>query len=381
MTATLVAPVDAASKSNQKLRVLVVDDSLIYRKVIRDTLASLPNVEVVGVAGNGKAAIEKIQQLRPDMLTLDFEMPELDGLGVLKWMKQERCPAKAVMISALTTEGAEATVQALELGAFDFVVKPNGSDTKTNQEQLLHSLSQHVQAISASLHRKVAAPHLAKPLAAAASSPAKTAPPSAQILPGQRRIAIVGIGVSTGGPDALRVMLPMLPADLPVPVVIVQHMPPVFTKSLAQSLDKMCKLRVSEGEDGQVVKPGQIVIAPGGKHLRIIRNASGLPQIQLTEDAPVQSCRPSVDYLFYSLAESFGHQTLSVIMTGMGYDGADGCRRLHQLGGPVIAQSEDTCVVFGMPRKPVEEGVADVVSPLKSIAYNIENYAGRKPRA
>ena len=360
---------------------LVVDDSLIYRKVIRDTLAQMPEVEVVGVAANGKAAIEKIQQLNPDLLTLDFEMPELDGLGVLRWMKQEKCPAKAVMISALTTEGADATLQALAEGAFDFVVKPSGGDVKQNQQQLSSMLSQHVQAIANSRSRRLksASAHsrTSAPTAAGASRPVQ----QTRILPGQRRIGIVGIGVSTGGPDALRTMLPMLPADLPVPVVIVQHMPPVFTKSLAQSLHKLCKLPVSEGADGQVIKPGEIVIAPGGRHMKIIRNASGLPQVLLTDDAPVQSCRPSVDYMFYSLAESYGHQTLSVIMTGMGYDGADGCRKLHQLGGPVIAQNEESCVVFGMPRKPVEEGVADVVSPLKSIAAEIVNYAGRKPRS
>ncbi len=383
---TLVAPMAKSADTppapkTEKVRVLVVDDSLIYRKVIRDTLAALPNVEVVGSAGNGKAAIEKIEQLKPDMLTLDFEMPELDGLGVLKWMKQQKCPAKAVMISALTTEGAEATLQALAEGAFDFVVKPSGSDIQQNQGQLSAALKEHVHAIENLLNRT----RIPRPAAGAATPslarPIPRGPAITRILPGQRRIAIIGIGVSTGGPDALRTMLPMLPADLPVPVVVVQHMPPVFTKSLAQSLDKLCKLRVSEGAEGQIVQPGQIVIAPGGRHMKIVRNVAGLPQIHLTDDPPVQSCRPSVDYMFDSLAEGFGHQTLSVIMTGMGYDGADGCRKLHQLGGPVIAQSEATCVVFGMPRKPVEEGVADVVAPLNEIAQEIVNYAGRKPRA
>lgn len=371
-------PGNATSSPQQdKVRVLVVDDSLIYRKVIRDVLAAMPNVEVVGSAGNGKAAIEKITQLQPDMLTLDFEMPELDGLGVLRWMKQQKCRSKAVMISALTTEGAEATMQALHEGAFDFVVKPSGNDVHHNQEQLATALRAHVHAIQILLAGSAA-------IQAAKLEPTIVAPrrpPATRILPGQRRIAIIGIGVSTGGPDALRTMLPMLPGDLPVPVVIVQHMPPVFTKSLAQSLDKLCKLKVMEGEEGQVVQPGQVVIAPGGRHTKIVKNHLGLPMILLTDDPPVQSCRPSVDYLFNSLADTFGHQTLSVIMTGMGYDGADGSRRLHQLGGPVIVQNEATCVVFGMPRKPVEEGFADAVVPLQEIAPEILNYAGRKPRA
>lgn len=194
------------------------------------------------------------------------------------------------------------------------------------------------------------------------------------VRPGDRRIAIVGIGISTGGPDALRTMLPRLPADLPVPVVLVQHMPPVFTKSLANSLDKLCALRVYEAEDGQIVRRGEVAIAPGGKQMRIVPTASGDARVELTDDAPVQSCRPSVDYLFDSLAVGYENRTLAVIMTGMGYDGADACARLSQRGAPVIAQNEASCVVFGMPRRPVEEGVADVVAPLDRIADTIRSY-------
>ena len=215
-------------------------------------------------------------------------------------------------------------------------------------------------------------------------SPAPAAPAAPVVAnrpeAGKHRIGIVAIGVSTGGPDALRTMLPQLPANLPVPVAIVQHMPPVFTKSLADSLSKICKLRVCEAVDGQLIKPGEIAIAPGGKQMRVYKTAAGHAQVKLTDDAPVQSCRPSVDYMLNSLAESFGNQTLSVIMTGMGYDGVDGCRRLHQLGGPVIAQNEATCVVFGMPRKLVEDGIADVVAPLTSIAAEITRYTGRVTR-
>jgi two-component system, chemotaxis family, protein-glutamate methylesterase/glutaminase len=196
-----------------------------------------------------------------------------------------------------------------------------------------------------------------------------------------QRVDVVAIGVSTGGPDALRAMLPRLPADLAAPVVIVQHMPPVFTKSLADSLNKLCTLQVAEAADGQLVHPGEVVVAPGGRQMKVHRNETGQAVIELTDDPPVQSCRPSVDYLFHSLAESFGPHTLSIIMTGMGYDGADGCRRLHALGGPVIAQNEASCVVFGMPRKPVEEGVADVVSPLSSLANDIVRYTGRRTRS
>ncbi|MDZ4689300.1 MAG: chemotaxis response regulator protein-glutamate methylesterase [Planctomycetaceae bacterium] len=372
------SPLDAPSALAGKVRVLVVDDSLIYRKVVRDALAALPNVEVVGSAANGRIAIEKIEQLSPDLITLDFEMPELDGPGVLRWLRQSKRPTRAVMLSALTIEGGEATLQALQEGAFDFVVKPSGDNAQQNQLKLLTALAHRVDAVQSLLAGK-------RPSRAeirGGVTPTAGRPPVAMSRPqaGLHRIGIVGIGISTGGPDALRAMLPQLPADLPVPVVIVQHMPPVFTRSLADSLNRLCQLRVSEGVDGQLVKAGEIVIAPGGRQMKIHRTAVGHGQVELTDDPPVQSCRPSVDYLFHSLAESFGPQTLSVIMTGMGYDGAEGCRRLHHLGGPVIAQDEASCVVFGMPRKPVEDGVADVVAPLNSIAAEIVRYTGRRAR-
>ncbi|HET6423384.1 MAG TPA: chemotaxis response regulator protein-glutamate methylesterase [Planctomycetaceae bacterium] len=383
---TSITNPSAASPSpvpaEDKLRVLVVDDSLIYRKVVRDALATLPHVEVVGSAANGRVAIEKIEQFSPDMVTLDFEMPELDGLGVLKWLRQSQRPTKAVMLSALTIEGGEATVQALHEGAFDFVVKPSGKDAKQNQRDLESALLQQVDAlhtlITGKRRRSTAVRNV--PAAPPATPPSSSSVATNRPAAGTHRIGVVAIGVSTGGPDALRTMLPMLPGDFPVPIVIVQHMPPVFTKSLAESLNKICSLEVSEAVEYQIVKPGHVAIAPGGKQLKLLKTSTGLPQVKLTDDPPVQSCRPSVDYMLFSLAESFGDQTLSVIMTGMGYDGAEGSRRLHALGGPVIAQNEATCVVYGMPRKPIEEGYADVVAPLKSIAAEISRYAGRAAR-
>lgn len=362
-----------AATPTDKLRVLVVDDSLLYRKIVRDALAALPNVEVVGSASNGRMAIEKIEQLSPDLVTLDFEMPELDGPGVLRWLRQSKRPTRAVMLSAFTSEGADATVLALQEGAFDFVVKPSGGSPHDNQLLLQTALAARVQAVQDWRAAR-------QPRRAAVPPPSVGLPPATRVLPGTQRIGVVAIGVSTGGPDALRAMLPRLPADLAAPVVIVQHMPPVFTKSLADSLNKLCPLHVAEAVDGQLVAPGEVVIAPGGRQMKVRRTESGQVQIELTNDPPVQSCRPSVDYLFFSLADSFGSQTLSVIMTGMGYDGAEGCRRLHALGGPVIAQNEATCVVFGMPRKPVEEGVADIVAPLSSIADDIVRYTGRRTR-
>jgi len=368
-------PVNTGAGDETPLRVVVVDDSLIYRKVVRDTLAMIPGVEVVASAANGAIAIDKIQSLKPDLVTLDFEMPELDGPGVLAWMRTNKVSAKAVMLSALTSEGATATLQALEAGAFDFVVKPCGSDQEKNRLELKNALARQVEAVRSQLGRGrllTGRGGEAHAVRQPARSPGYTK--RSPVRPGDRRIAIVGIGISTGGPDALRTMLPRLPADLPVPVVLVQHMPPVFTKSLANSLDKLCALRVYEAEDGQIVRRGEVAIAPGGKQMRIVPTASGDARVELTDDAPVQSCRPSVDYLFDSLAVGYENRTLAVIMTGMGYDGADACARLSQRGAPVIAQNEASCVVFGMPRRPVEEGVADVVAPLDRIADTIRSY-------
>lgn len=375
--ATPTSPIAAPCSNAEKLRVLVVDDSLLYRKIVRDALAEIPNVEVIGSAANGQQALEKIATQNPDLITLDFEMPELDGLGVLRALKLGRVPTKAVMVSALTAEGATSTVQALQQGAFDFVLKPNGGDARANHATLVESLRECVEAVRHSLGK------VAKPKRETCTpNVAVRTPviPTVRNEPKTATVGIVGIGCSTGGPDALRVMLPKLPADFPVPIVLVQHMPPVFTQSLATSLDKLCALRVMEAEDGQPVRAGQILIAPGGRHMKIVLGANGLPLVKLSDEAPVQSCRPAVDVLFWSLAEAFGPKTLSVIMTGMGYDGADGCRRLHHLGGPVIAQNEASCVVFGMPRKPVEEGIADSVVPLDQIASEIVRYTGKRTR-
>lgn len=367
------------------MKVLVVDDSLLYRKVVRDALASIPNVEVVGSANNGRMAIEKIEQLQPDLVTLDFEMPEVDGLGVLRWLRSTGRQTRAVMISAFTSDGATATVQALQEGAFDFVVKPNGATPDDNRRSLTESLLDRINtlqfladSVATRRSRATARRAASAPAPAVEAAPVASTPAIAKPRPRNRIVSCVGIGISTGGPDALRAMLPKLPGNFHLPIVIVQHMPPVFTKSLATSLDKMCALRVVEGEDGMPLQAGRIIIAPGGKHLKTLRLQDGQVVCRLTDDAPVQSCRPSVDYLFESLADTYGAQTLAVIMTGMGYDGAQGCRQIAQRGGPVLAQDEASCVVFGMPRKPVEEGIADVVAPLDRIAQEIVTLSGRR---
>lgn len=358
------------------LRVLVVDDSLLYRKVVRDALMSIPDVEVVGSAVNGEMAISKIGELRPDLVTLDFEMPGINGLGVLKWLREQRSPTRAVMLSAFTEDGAEATVQALQQGAFDFVLKPSGADPNANRDTLARELAERARTVRFLLERTShVRPSLRPTLNVTAASAPRVDDPVR--VPVTRRthepVPAVGIGISTGGPDALRVMLPSLPGDLGVPVFLVQHMPPVFTRSLANSLNRTCRLTVLEAEEGMVAQPNHVYIAPGGKQMKVVVGARGT-LIRLTDDPPQHSCRPSVDYLFDSMTEVYGARSLYVIMTGMGYDGAESCRRHYHAGGPVLAQDEATCVVFGMPRKPVTEGFVDVVSPLGEVAPNIERF-------
>lgn len=374
------------------LRVLVVDDTVIYRKVVTEVLARIPGVEVVGVAANGKIAMQKIEQAPPDLLTLDMEMPEMDGLAVLRALKERHSPVKAIMLSAFTTEGADATVAALALGAFDFVVKPSGADAAQNAIALERQLREKIEAFSvARLRSPVAgATRPRRETGVASASPASRPPAGAgagaDVVQRMNRIAhasalrpeVVAVGISTGGPPALNKMLPALPGDLAAPVLVVQHMPPKFTLSLAKDLAGKCPLGVAEAADGDLVEPGRILIAPGGRQMKVARAAEGGGLVvRITDDPPENHCRPSVDYLFRSLAHACGGRVLGVIMTGMGNDGTLGCRLLKRQGAPIIAQDEATCVVFGMPKQPVEEGLADDVLPLGEIAGQIARVAGR----
>ncbi len=363
---------------DEPLRILVVDDTIVYRKIVTDVLSKIPNVRVVGSAANGKIALEKIAQLRVDLITLDLEMPELDGLGVLKKIHESAQNVGVLMLSAFTDDGAQATVQALKLGAFDFVLKPTGSDTRANAENLRHQLTSRIAAfIQTRRVRKILhqpspsdAPRLIPPLVPAAGVARRMARLARQI---SEKPAVVVIGVSTGGPRALADVIPQLPANLGVPVLIVQHMPEKFTRSLAQSLDVKAHLRVTEGQDGEPVIPNHVFIAPGGKQMKVVRHAEQPSQvlIRITDDPPENSCKPSADYLFRSAVRTYGPKTLGVIMTGMGSDGAAGCDLIKRNNGQVLAQDEATCVVFGMPKKPIADGLADVISPLGQIAQNI----------
>ncbi len=366
-----------------KIKVLVVDDTIVYRKAVSDILAEIPNVEVVGVAHNGRIAISKIKTLKPDLLTLDIEMPQMNGIEVLEYIRAHAPEVSAIMVSTLTSEGGEMTMKALELGAFDFILKPSAGNIEDSKRQLRELLLPLVKAFQigrttvgsmktgrTAISTRPTVRRPGRPGTAPAARPRTVAAPPAAARRGKSEV--VAIGISTGGPNALSRMMPMLPADLGVPVLIVQHMPPVFTRSLAASLDAKCALTVKEAENGEVIRPNVAYIAPGGKQMKLVASTDGRNrQIKITNDPPENSCRPSVDYLFRSVADYYVGRTTGVIMTGMGSDGTAGLEVLKQKGSFNIGQDKASCVVYGMPKTPAEKGLLDVVAPLDKIAAEI----------
>lgn len=351
------------SSGEQPIRVLVVDDSAFMRKILTNILAEGRGVQVVGTARDGLDALEEIPKLRPDVVTLDVEMPRMDGISALKEIMR-RHPMPVVMLSSLTQSGAHTTLQCLELGAVDFVAKPSGA------------ISLDIEKMSAEIVAKVSAAARSKP-AMRQPLPAFTPVSTRGIEPsGRRKITAVLIGSSTGGPRALQAVIPALPRDLGVPVVVVQHMPPSFTASLAERLNQSSQLSVREAKEGDHLHPGEVLVAPGGFHLEF----NGLGQCMLTESAPVNSVRPSVDVTLRSLIHSKGPRMLGVLLTGMGADGAAALKELRIAGGTTIVEHESTCVVYGMPRAAVEMGAVDRILPLHAIPQAIVDAAADQRR-
>lgn len=360
-----------------ELRVLVVDDTVIFRQLISDAIDSIPDMKVIGRASNGKFALEWIKSLHPDVITLDIEMPVMNGLEVLEAIRSQNLEVGVIMLSSLTRRGSEMTIRALELGAFDFLTKPTDGSLEENsqeiQEQLapiLKAFAQH-QEIHATLRGKtpvqpvIQVKEAQKPAIASGTGERvqqiTKAPPAEMVL----------IGISTGGPAALARVLPQLPADLGVPIFIVQHMPAQFTISLAKSLDKVCAIQVKEAEHGEEAKPDVAYIAPGGKQFKLGKDLRGKVVIKITDDPPENNCKPSADYLFRSAAHNFPGRCCAVIMTGMGTDGTSGLKLIKRNLARVIAQDEASCVVFGMPKEAIAAGVVDIVVPLEEIAVEI----------
>ena len=340
-------------KPNKKIRVLVADDSALMRKLIPHILAKVPEIEVVATAVDGLFALKKVGEYRPDVITLDVDMPRMDGLTALKHIVTEY-KTPVIMVSSLTEAGVELTLKALELGAMDFITKPHDA------------ISVHIGDIADDLIRKIKAIAKVSPVRLLPKPKVYSAPKSAKKIE-RRADKIIAIGISTGGPNALSYLLPLLPAEIPAGLLIVQHMPPGFTEVFADRLNNICKIDVKEARDGDMVVPGRVIIAPGGKHIKVKNTNFGYVVI-VSATAAVNGHRPSADVLFNSVAAECGRSAVGVIMTGMGEDGAEGLGHIKAAGGMTIAQDENSCVVYGMPKVAVERGYADRVASLQDMA-------------
>ncbi len=356
------------------IRVMVVDDSTVIRRLVSDALASDPEIEVAGVAANGAIALAKIPQINPDVITLDMEMPEMDGLQTLVELRKLYPRLPVIMFSTLTARGAAETLEALAKGATDYVTKPaNVGSVTVAMQSVREELIPRIKTFARpQLGRVAALSGTARPLMSLSR---------ATLRPSDGPIDVVAIGVSTGGPNALAAILPKLAVDFPVPIVIVQHMPPVFTQQLAERLNVACRLRVYEAKHGDVLTAGTIAIAPGGRHMIVSRRGNQIV-LNLNDEPPENSCRPAVDVLFRSVAEVYGSRALGVVLTGMGQDGFRGAQLIREQGGRVFAQDEASSVVWGMPGMVAQAKLADKVLPLVDIAFDITATAaiGRNSR-
>src|SRR3954466_10117392 len=354
---------------------MVVDDSVVVRKIVTDVLSADPDIEVVGTAVNGKIAVGKLDQLKPDLVTMDIEMPEMNGIEAVRAIRATRNRVPIVMFSTLTERGASATLDALSAGANEYVTKPaNVGSVGQSMESLREPLIPQIKALTRPpvtlCPARVAAPPPPPRAAAPRTGPGK-------------KPAVLVIGSSTGGPEALARILPQLPASLPVPVLLVQHMPPVFTRQFAQRLDRLCPLRVVEASDGTPLAPGTVHLAPGDHHL-VVRSGgprSGRPGLTtgLNQGPPENFCRPAVDPLFRSAVTAFDGAVLAVVLTGMGSDGRNGAGEIRAAGGTVLVQDQNTSVVWGMPGAVSQAGYADEVLPLDRIPEAINRHLAGVP--
>ena len=343
------------------VKVLIVDDSAFMRNTLTSMISSDPEIKVVGIARNGIEAVEKVAELKPDIVTLDVEMPRMNGLEALKHIMAKN-PVPVLMVSSLTDEDAKATLEALELGAVDFIPK-NLSDLSVNIVKIKEILVDKIKNIAGKrLILKRRRP-LSKPLEM----------PKASQQSAHRKVGIVVIGTSTGGPKALQSIITRIPKDFPVPILIAQHMPPAFTGPFAERLNSLSEIDVKEAENGEPIKKGTAFIAPGRGHMGVIRKRITETSIVISEDDGSHIYKPSVDVLMLSVVESYSGQVLGVILTGLGNDGSKGMKEIKNVGGKTIAESEETCIVYGMPKSVVEAGTADKIVPLDEVAGEIIN--------
>ena len=367
------------------VKVLVVDDSGFFRRRVSEILSADSNIQVVGTATNGKEAIDQALALKPDVITMDYEMPMMDGITAVRHIMQ-RCPTPVLMFSSLTHEGARVTLDALDAGAVDFLPK-NFEDISRNPEKVKQLLCEKILSISRS-NRRVSTYSAPAPVAAPAAAPAPSstshygsaaparpapvparAPTASPSSPAPKRKAykLVAIGTSTGGPVALQRVLTQLPAHFPAPIVLIQHMPAAFTKAFAERLDKLCRITVKEAEDGDILRPGLALLAPGGKQMMI----DGRGAVKILPGDERLNYKPCVDITFGSAAKSYGDKVLAVVLTGMGADGREGARLLKQGGSAIWAQDEASCVIYGMPMAIVKADLADAVYGLDDIGRHL----------
>jgi two-component system chemotaxis response regulator CheB len=346
------------------LRVLVVDDSVVVRRLVTEALAAEPDLEVVGTASNGRLALAKLGALKPDAVILDVEMPEMDGLATIPHLRDQRPDMPIVMFSTLTERGAAVTLEALHLGASDWLHKPSNLGDERERQAIGPVLAEKLRALCR-------------------RPPVETLPPL-RVHPANgdtSRVDLVVVGVSTGGPKALATLVAGLPASLAAPVLVVQHMPPVFTRQLAGRLHAIGTLEATEARPGLVVRPGQLCVAPGDRHLVVRRATADGVEVDLDDGPPQHSCKPAVDPMFTSAAAAFASHVLGVVLTGMGNDGAIGAAHLVDAGSRVVVQDEATSVVWGMPGAVARAGLAEAILPLEEMAGEITRRAavGRRP--
>jgi two-component system chemotaxis response regulator CheB len=358
------APAQRPSRSptslGRPIRVLVVDDSVVIRRLVTQVLSEDPAIEVAGIAANGVIALARIPQVNPDVVSLDIEMPEMDGLETLRRIRKQFPAVRVIMFSTLTARGAHHTLEALSLGANDYVTKPaNVGSLDRSMEKLRSELIPKIKQFfeSAPQPLTLPAPAVVKPVA-----------PYRPLVP--YKPEVVAIGVSTGGPNALAQIFPEFPADFPCPILVVQHMPPLFTRMLAERLGHQSRLEVAEAADGMAVEPGHALIAPGDYHMQVARREQRLV-VRLDQGPPQNSCRPAVDVLFGALAKVCGGRVLGVVLTGMGQDGLRGSQELKSQGAAVLAQDQASSVVWGMPGCVATAGLADKVLPLSGVVPEI----------
>ncbi len=369
LAGTAMMSVRETLKPGERVRVLVVDDSVVVRRLISRVVEDDPSMELAGTARDGLDALSKIAQLRPHVVTLDVEMPALDGIATLRRIVEMHIDVRVIMLSSLTAKGSQTTVDALMIGASDYVTKPQGDAAGHAFESLAVELVHKIKQLFAC---PTAHPLPAAPVPAFAPPPARTAPPAFV-----QRPEIFAIGVSTGGPSALTEALPSIPKDFNLPIVITQHMPPLFTRILAERLTKICQIPVVEAEDGMVASAGQALIAPGDFHMKLVRVGHDLV-VRLDQGPQENSCRPAVDVMLRSIAECCKGRAIVAILTGMGQDGLLGVRQLKALGASILAQDSATSVVWGMPGAIVSANLADSVLPLNRIVPTVLMRVGQR---